>query len=72
MKNNTLLPLNIKVRTPIRSINQLRRITKLIISFREGPDASLILIRLPEFAAPVYNFILYFYIVDDFFLSINL
>jgi hypothetical protein len=67
MENNTLLPLDIKIRAPMRSINQLRRIIKLIILFREGPDASFILIRLSEIAAPVYNFILYFYVVNGFF-----
>jgi hypothetical protein len=51
----------------MRSINQLRRITKLIISLREKSDASLIFARSSEIAAPVYNFILYFYIVDNFF-----
>jgi hypothetical protein len=67
MEDNTLLSLNIKVTAPMKSINQLRRIAKLIISLREKPDASLMLTRLSEIAAPVYNFILYFYIVNDFF-----
>jgi hypothetical protein len=40
MKNNTLLLLDIKVRAPIRSMNQLRRIIKLIILFREKPDTN--------------------------------
>jgi hypothetical protein len=67
MKNNTLLPLDIKTTAPMRSMNQLRRITKLIILFREEPDASSMLTRLPEIAAHVYNFILYSYIIDNFF-----
>jgi hypothetical protein len=67
MEDNTLLSLDIKVRAPMRSMNQLRRIIKLIISLREGPDASLIFTQLLEIAATVYNFILYFYVVDDFF-----
>jgi hypothetical protein len=53
-------------------MNQLRRIIKLIILFREEPDANSIFARLSEIAAPVYNFILYSYIIDNFFLSINL
>jgi hypothetical protein len=67
MENNTLLSLDIKVTASIRSMNQLRRIIKLIILFREGPDANFIFIRLPEITIYVYNFILYSYIIDDFF-----
>jgi hypothetical protein len=51
----------------MRSMNQLRRIIKLIIPFRKKPDANPIFTRLPEIAAHVYNFILYSYIIDDFF-----
>jgi hypothetical protein len=67
MEDKTLLFLYIKIKAPMRSINQLRRIIKLITPFREEPDASLIFAQLPKIAAPVYNFILYFYIVDNFF-----
>jgi hypothetical protein len=48
-------------------MNQLRRVIKLIILFREGPDANFIFTRLSEIAVFVYDFILYFYIVDGFF-----
>jgi hypothetical protein len=67
MEDNTLLPLDIKITAPMRSMNQLRRVAKLIILLREGPNANPMLIRLSEIAAPVYNFILYFYVVDGFF-----
>jgi hypothetical protein len=40
MKDDTLLLLDKKIKAPIRSINQLRRIVKLIILLREGPDAN--------------------------------
>jgi hypothetical protein len=67
MEDNTLLFLSIKVRAPIRLMNQLRRIVKLIILFREKSDANFIFARLLEIAVSVYNFILYFYIIDNFF-----
>jgi hypothetical protein len=67
MENNTLLFLNIKTTAPMRSMNQLRRIIKLIISLREGPDANPIFTRLSKITAYVYDFILYSYIIDDFF-----
>jgi hypothetical protein len=67
MKDNTLLLLNIKATAPMRSINQLRRIIKLITLFREKSDANPMLTRLSEIAAPVYNFILYSYIINNFF-----
>jgi hypothetical protein len=35
-----LLSLSIKAKAPMKSINQLRRVTKLITSFREKPNAN--------------------------------